>query len=100
MRTMGQWTRRARMMAAEFQRNLDEMMREAEMEELRRNVESISPANLKAKVETMVDAEGIEQALRVSPMAPTPNPAIEPDVTLASEGAVLTLPPEGAVLTL
>ena len=67
MRNLGRWTRRARTMAAEFQRNIDEMMREAELDELRREVQKASPAGFKAKVEEMVDAAAIEEALRVTP---------------------------------
>jgi sec-independent protein translocase protein TatB len=74
MRVLGQWTRRARTMAAEFQRNIDEMMREAELDELRREVQKASPAGFKAKVEEMVDAAGIEEALRITP-APAPAPS-------------------------
>lgn len=36
MRTLGQWTRRARLMAAEFQGHIDEMMREVERDEVSR----------------------------------------------------------------
>ena len=51
MRSLGQWTRRARAMAAEFQRNLDEMMREAELDDIRREVEKVSPAEFRSKLE-------------------------------------------------
>lgn len=46
LRAIGKWTARARAMAGEFQRGLDEMAREAEVEELRekmRDVGSINP---------------------------------------------------------
>ncbi len=75
MRSLGQWTRRARAMAAEFQRNLDDMMREAELDEIRREVEKVSPAEFKSNLEKMVGAKGIEDAMKIEP-APTPAPAI------------------------
>jgi sec-independent protein translocase protein TatB len=79
MRSLGQWTRRARMMAAEFQRNIDEMMREAELQELRKEVESISPAAFTQKVEDMVDVKGMEQAMKIEePPPPTPEPTPAP----------------------
>jgi sec-independent protein translocase protein TatB len=81
MRTMGQWTRRARLMAAEFQRNFDELMREAELEELRKEVENISPSGLKSQVEQMIDVKGMEEAMRITPeatAAPTPTPTPAP----------------------
>jgi len=81
MRSLGQWTRRARMMAAEFQRNIDEMMREAEIHEMRKEVESISPAGFKQKVEEMIDVEGMEKAMKIEEpkvtLSPEPSPAPE-----------------------
>jgi sec-independent protein translocase protein TatB len=79
MRNIGQWTRRARAMAADFQRNLDDMMREAELDEIRREVEKVSPADFKAKLEKMVDAKGIEEAVKIAP----PKPAAPPEPTTA-----------------
>lgn len=84
MRNLGQWTRRARAMAAEFQRNLDDMMREAELDEIRKEVEKVSPAEFKAGLEKLVDAKGIEEAVKVDPdkpavtPEPTPAPTVEP----------------------
>ena len=80
MRSLGQWTRRARMMAAEFQRNIDEMMREAEIHEMRKEVESISPAGFKQKVEEMMDVEGMEKAMKIEEPPPV-SPAIKPTLT-------------------
>lgn len=65
MRTAGQWVRRIRGMAAEFQRNLDDMMREAELDEIRKEVEKVSPAQFKSSLEKLVDAKGIEKALEI-----------------------------------
>jgi len=75
MRSLGQWTRRARAMAAEFQRNLDEMMREAELDEIRREVEKVSPAAFKSNLEKMVGAKGIAEAIKIDPV-PAPAPAM------------------------
>jgi sec-independent protein translocase protein TatB len=81
MRNLGQWTRKARAMAAEFQRNLDDMMREAELDEIRKEVEKVSPAEFKANLEKLVDAKGIEEAVKIdsdkpaAPPEPTPAPA-------------------------
>lgn len=85
MRSLGQWTRRARAMAAEFQRNLDEMMREAELDEIRKEVEKVSPAEFKSSLEKLVDAKSIEEAVKVeAPVmtaAPTVAPAPPPEPT-------------------
>ena len=42
MRTMGQWTRRIRSMAADFQGQFQEAMREAEMADLKKDVDDIA----------------------------------------------------------
>ena len=80
MRSLGQWTRRARAMAAEFQRNLDEMMREAELDEIRKEVEKVSPAEFKSSLEKLVDAEGIKEAVKIEEPAPAPTPTPAPTV--------------------
>jgi sec-independent protein translocase protein TatB len=88
MRNLGQWMRRARAMAAEFQRNLDDMMREAELDEIRREVENVSPAEFKANLEKMVDAKGIEEAVRAEPGKPAaPEPTLAPgEIPVLEEG--------------
>ena len=75
MRTAGQWMRRIRGMAAEFQRNLDDMMREAELDEIRKEVEKVSPAQFKSNLERLVDAKGIEKALEIVDPKPVEGPA-------------------------
>jgi len=42
MRTMGQWTRKIRSMAADFQNQFHEAMREAEMADLKKQVDDIA----------------------------------------------------------
>ncbi len=45
MRTIGEWVGKARATAREFQRSFEDMAREAELAELRKEVESIKSAN-------------------------------------------------------
>ncbi len=85
MRTLGQWTRKARILASEFQHNVDEMIRQVELDDVRRQVQSINPAAVKAKVEDMIGAKDIEQALVVEP-PPSPQAGAVP-VAAASEAA-------------
>jgi sec-independent protein translocase protein TatB len=42
MRTMGQWTRKVRVMAADFQSQFQEAMREAEMADLKKQVDDVA----------------------------------------------------------
>ncbi|HIJ37765.1 MAG TPA: twin-arginine translocase subunit TatB [Rhodospirillaceae bacterium] len=80
MRTMGQWTRKARLLAGEFQHNLDEMVRQAELDEVRRQVQAVNPTAVADKVQQMIDPKSIEEALLADPQASVsaPTPPIEP----------------------
>lgn len=81
MRSLGQWTRRARAMTAEFQRNLDEMMREAELDEIRKEVEKVSPAEFKSKLEKEIGVSDIAEGLKIEQPVMTPAPTLAPEPT-------------------
>ncbi len=49
MRTAGQWAGRARTMADQFRRSFDDMARQTELDELRREVQKLKDAPLTAK---------------------------------------------------
>jgi sec-independent protein translocase protein TatB len=94
MGTLGRWIRQARLLAGEFQRNLDEMVREADVEEVRRQMRSITPASVQAKAEEMMGAQEVRDSLRIVPdtpalpppqtdlpavaLSPEPKPSVEP----------------------
>ncbi len=89
MRTAGQWTRKARLLAGEFQRNFDDMVRQAELEEVRQQVQSVNPTALKSHVENMIGAGEISNALKIDP---------EQRMDVAAVAAAASLKPvEGAV---
>lgn len=59
LRTAGQWVRKARSLAGEFQRGVDEMVREAELHDLKSQVEKVADTNaLKRQIEAAVDPTG------------------------------------------
>ncbi len=90
MRVMGQWTRKARLLAGEFQNNFDELLRQAELDEVRRQVQSVNPSAFKEKVENMIDPKGIEAALRVEPPTIVP---VAPDPAAVPPPATAAVPP-------
>src|SRR5262245_34649175 len=49
MRTVGQWAGRARAMADQFRRSFDDMARQSELDELRREVQKLQQAPMTAK---------------------------------------------------
>jgi len=57
-RTIGKWTAKARSMARDFQRSLDDMAREAELDELKSTVEKAHPRHIRREIERSIDPEG------------------------------------------
>ncbi|MBF0267343.1 MAG: twin-arginine translocase subunit TatB [Alphaproteobacteria bacterium] len=58
LRVMGQWTRKARAMAGEFQKSVDDMMRESELDDLRKQAQAFNTVNVQAEIERAVDPKG------------------------------------------
>ncbi len=58
MRSIGQWTRKARNVASDFQSSLDDMVRESELDEARKTVESTRNFDVGRELESEVDPEG------------------------------------------
>jgi len=87
LRTVGQWMGKARKMAAEFQGQFQEAMREAEMADLKKSFDEVKEAasgfagnNLMTSLQ-----KDVSDALRVDaldkPAETTPAEAVEPPVT-------------------
>jgi sec-independent protein translocase protein TatB len=89
MRTVGLWVGKARAIAREFQSSLDQMIRESELEEMRKSVERASNVNLAREIERAVDPAGeLQRSLEPpSPTAPAPEPAPPAAVTTTPEPA-------------
>ena len=101
MRTLGQYTRKARSMAAEFQSQFQEAMREAEMTDLKKQVDDIASdiknydplKEVKSDFESMgqdfqksLDDPSAPKAAEASPEgAPAPVSAGEPPLALTPE---------------
>ncbi len=89
MRTMGQWMRKARSVTREFQSSIDEMVREAELEDARKAIESTKNLNVDRVLEETIDPTGsvreeardIEQTARATgeESAPAAQEAAQPD---------------------
>lgn len=58
MRTAGQWMRKARSVAREFQSGLDDMMRESELEEARQAIEKTRKFDVKKELDGAIDPSG------------------------------------------
>ena len=59
LRMCGRWVRKARELAGEFQRGVDDMMRETELDELKTQVSKVADPNaLKREIEKTIDPTG------------------------------------------
>ena len=59
LRQIGRWTRKARELAGEFQRGVDDMVRESELAELKTQVEKAADPNaLRREIEKTIDPTG------------------------------------------
>ncbi|WP_043744457.1 Sec-independent protein translocase protein TatB [Paramagnetospirillum magneticum] len=86
LRQMGRWTRKAREMASEFHRGIDDMVRESELDELKKQVTKATDVNLlRQEVDKAIDPTGeMAKAMELPAldMAATPEPVpqeIKPD---------------------
>lgn len=103
--TLGKWVRKARVVAREFQGHIDDMMREAELDELRREALKTREMNLKKMMEDTVDPKNeLRQAFDVgldghagSPPEAGEKPAAPAAAPAVPSAAVSPAPPPSAV---
>lgn len=80
MRTMGQWTRKVRKMASEFQGQFQEAMREAEMTDLKKEVDNMARdvKDSVTKLDPLKDVAGVgEDVKRTLSASPSAGSAVE-----------------------
>ncbi len=58
LRTMGKWVRKARVMARDFQGGLDDVMREAELDDVKNQMVSASGLDIGKEIENTIDPAG------------------------------------------
>ncbi len=87
--------KKARGMAAEFQTHVDEMVRDADLTEVRDQISALRGYNMTRALEKLVDDDGsIRRTFTENPLAgistptPAPAPTIEADVAVAERPAV------------
>lgn len=93
--TVGKFARKARMMAREFQNGIDDMVRQAEVEDLKKEALALRDLNLKRQAENIIDPAGhLREAItppklelpkvdevvsfRSAPVTPLPEPVAAP----------------------
>lgn len=92
LRTVGQWTSRARAVAREFQFQLDQMVRDSELDDVRKTMNAAMATDPRSAIKDFIDPTGeIDKSLSAPefrgetspPSAPTPAPPIEDEAQLA-----------------
>lgn len=84
IRAVTGWVKKARRMAAEFQTHVDEMVREADLSEVRASINEIRNFDIKGEIEKTIDADGsIRSTFASNPLEP-----VTPTVTSIEEIAV------------
>lgn len=100
IRAVTGWIKKARRMAAEFQTHVDEMMREADLHEVRDQINEIRNFNVRGEIERAVDPDGsIRSTFASNPLEPTPTPSATPapvEEIAVSEAVVAELEPPTA----
>ena len=72
IRAVTGWVKKARRMAAEFQTHVDEMVREADLSEVRASINEIRNFDIRGEIEKTIDADGsIRSTFASNPLAPT-----------------------------
>jgi sec-independent protein translocase protein TatB len=85
LRTVGQWTAKTKRMAREFQNQFNEALREAELDSVKKDVESL--ARIDPLADAKKDIEAISAGLKIEDKPSTP--AVDPSVATS----VMTTPP-------
>jgi sec-independent protein translocase protein TatB len=86
IKAVSEMVKKARRMAGEFQTHVDDMMRDADLAEVRNSINEIRRFDLKGAVERHVDPDGsLRDTFARSPFDPTP---IVPETTTTAAEAV------------
>lgn len=91
LRTVGKFVSKARGMAREFQGSVQEMVRESELDEIKKQVDKVTTGDYVRSIEQHIDPTGEVSAA----MAP-PSAALSAPNTMAAPGAPAALAPPPA----
>jgi len=77
LRSVGIWVSKARGMAREFQSSVDQMVREAELDDVRKEIEKASQVNIAKEIENSIDPKGEIQSAVTAPVELETSPTAE-----------------------
>ncbi|HEX4259811.1 MAG TPA: Sec-independent protein translocase protein TatB [Acetobacteraceae bacterium] len=86
--------KKARKMASEFQGHVDELVREADLHEVRDHINELRSFDLRGHVERAIDSDGsIRRTFEDDPFHPATPAAADAAAEIASDGALQTIAP-------
>ncbi len=99
IRTVTGMMKKARGMAAEFQGHVDEMMREANLADVKTEINKIRKFDFKSAIEKEIDPDGTLKSSLADPLKAAPTPVMQAAVTPVEEeqpDAPAFIPPAAA----
>lgn len=98
LRTAGQWVRRARAIAREFQGNLEQMVREAELDEVKEQLKKTASFDLETEIAKTIDPAGeLKSSLSDEPAAKPHAETIAIEPPLADPTSLETPAPDAVL---
>ena len=97
IKAVAQMVKKARRMAGEFQTHVDEMVREADLHEVREQFNDLRRMDIKGKILDAVDGDGtMRKTLNENPMdfSPPPPPVPVADAAASSASSTVVVPHE------
>jgi sec-independent protein translocase protein TatB len=92
IRSVTAWIKKARRMAAEFQTHVDEMVREADLSEVRASINEIRNFDVRGEIERTIDADGSIRSTFASNPFETTTPAVTSVEEIAVSEPVIEAP--------
>ena len=105
LHTVGRWVSKARAMASEFHRHIDEMVHEVELEEFHRKAADLNRKTLTQVLENVVDIDGkmrnhlelqVKQEGKIIPISDTSDTIPTPDTKPSNGSNTTGVPKESA----
>ena len=98
MRTVGAWTRKARAIAHEFRSSVEQMVRDAELDEVKNTIDKATSIRLDEELHKTIDPTGelnrsLTEPVLTNPLAESAKPAI-PELPAPEPAAAHETPPQ------
>jgi sec-independent protein translocase protein TatB len=98
-RQIGKWSAKARSMARDFQRSIDDMAREAELDDIKNEIQKASRGDIRRTIEKAIDPDGaLSRSMDLKSPPPPPVAAaastVAPSVAAATAGSLSPTPAE------